>query len=159
MMSGREKRPESPPMPESPSTSTIEVAPGVRVHERSLQFSFTTSSGPGGQNVNKRATRAELRVRLDDLPIHPAARERLAHAAGWRVTPDAVLILDCSEHRSQLQNKGECLDRLRELVTRALVVPKVRRKTKPTRGSKERRLAGKKSRSEIKGRRRGHADD
>lgn len=146
-------------MPDTPSSSTIEVAPGVRVHENLLEFSFTTSSGPGGQNVNKRATRAELRVRLADLPIHPAARHRLADAAGWRVKPDGVLILDSGEHRSQLQNKSECLDRLRELVTRAIVVPKVRKKTKPSRGSKERRLAGKKARSEIKGNRRSRPED
>ncbi|MCC6229539.1 MAG: aminoacyl-tRNA hydrolase [Phycisphaerales bacterium] len=146
-------------MPETPSTSIIEIAPGVRVHESVLEFSFTTSSGPGGQNVNKRATRAELRVKLADLPVHPAARHRLADAAGWRVTPDGVLILDSGEHRSQLQNKGECLERLRELVTRAIVVPKVRKKTKPSRGSKERRLAGKKARSEIKGNRRSRPED
>lgn len=146
-------------MPEAASSSTVEIAPGVSVHESVLEFSFTTSSGPGGQNVNKRATRAELRVKLADLPIHPAARHRLADAAGWRVTPDGVLILDSGEHRSQLQNKGECLERLRELVTRAVVVPKVRKKTKPSRGSKERRLAGKKARSEIKGNRRSRPED
>lgn len=147
------------PMSDSPSSSMIEIAPGVCVHENALVFSFSTSSGPGGQNVNKRATRAELRVRLADLPIHPAARDRLADAAGWRVTPEGVLILDSGEHRSQLQNKGECLERLRELITRALVVPKVRKKTKPSRGSKERRLATKRARSEIKGRRRSRGEE
>lgn len=146
---------ESEPIP----SSLVEIAPGVRVHEGVLAFSFTTSSGPGGQNVNKRATRAELRVNIADIPIHGAARARLAAAAGWRVTPAGVLILDSGEHRSQLQNKNECLERLRELVRRAVVEPKVRRKTKPSKGSRERRLASKKARSDIKSGRRSRPDE
>jgi ribosome-associated protein len=110
-----------------------------------LRFSFSSSSGPGGQNVNKRATKAELRLRLEDLPIHPEARERLAEQASHLVTDDGELLILADEHRSQSRNKDECLDRLRAIVVRAMVRPKARRKTRPSRGSVERRIAEKKA--------------
>ena len=120
------------------------VAPDV------LQFAFSRSAGPGGQNVNKLATKAELRVRLIDLPIPHRALVRLRDLAGSRVTDAGELILVAQSERSQSRNREICLEKLRELLIRALVEPKVRRKTKPTRGSVERRIREKKSRSQIK---------
>lgn len=132
----------------------VELAPGVVVAEQALGFTFTTSTGPGGQNVNKRATRCVLRVALADLPLHPEAIERLRHAAGHLVTDAGDLVISGGRERSQERNREDCLARLRELLIAAMVRPKVRRKTKPTRGSKERRLSAKKMRGEIKNSRR-----
>jgi ribosome-associated protein len=143
----------------------------VRVHESVLRFSFARSSGPGGQNVNKLETKAELRVSIEDLPVSGRVKARLRALAGDRilaaetyVDPEGrtrvragELLLTSQEHRSQSQNKGECLDKLRELLVAAMAEPKVRRKTRPSRSSVERRLEGKKRRGEIKRSRR--ADD
>jgi ribosome-associated protein len=136
----------------------VEVAPGVRVPAEALRFSFSSSSGPGGQNVNKRATKAELRVRLADLPIHPDARQRVAEHAPHLVTDSGELLIAADEHRSQSRNKDECLDRLRAIVVRAMVRPKPRRKTRPSRGSVERRLAEKKAVGARKRNRRGDGE-
>lgn len=124
------------------------AAPGV------LRFAFARSSGPGGQNVNKRSTKAELRLEPALLGLRPRALDRLLHAARGMLTEAGELVIVADEHRSQAQNKAACLERLRALVLAALVEPKVRRKTKPTRGSKERRLHEKKARGDIKRRRR-----
>jgi ribosome-associated protein len=128
----------------------LEIAPGVRVAEGVVRFSFVSSGGPGGQNVNKRATKAEMRVALADLPLHPEALERLAALAGQRITDDGELVITADEHRSQGRNKAECLERLRELIVRAKVRPRKRRPTKPSRGAKERRLLAKRVVSEKK---------
>jgi ribosome-associated protein len=133
----------------------VEVAPGVRVGADVLRFSFSRSAGPGGQNVNKLATKAELRVWLGSLPIPHRAAARLRDLAGSRVTEGDELILVAQSERSQQRNREICLEKLRELILRAMVEPKVRRKTKPTRGSVERRIREKKSRSQIKKDRRG----
>lgn len=128
----------------------LEIAPGVRINPSLLLFSFASSSGPGGQNVNKRATKAELRVALSDLPIPADARERLAAIAGRRLTDTGEIVLTSDEQRSQAQNRAACLQRLRELLVQALVRPKRRRATKPSRGSVERRLQSKRATSERK---------
>lgn len=131
-----------------------DLAPGVRVPADALRWSFTRSAGPGGQNVNKRSTRAELRIALEAIPLAPDAQRRLARLAGSRLTDEGELIITNEETRSQRRNRDACLERLRELVVRALVKPKPRRKTKPSRGSVERRLEAKSQRSQIKRRRR-----
>jgi ribosome-associated protein len=130
--------------------SGIELAPGIRVPESALAFSFASSSGPGGQNVNKRATKAELRIRLADLPLPPDAAPRLAALAGRRLTDDGELVISSDEQRSQMQNRAACLERLRELLVRALARPKRRRPTRPSRGSIERRLEAKRTASDRK---------
>lgn len=136
----------------------VEVAPGVRVAEDALRFTFSAASGPGGQNVNKRATKCTLRIALNDVPLNPGQRSRL-EAAGARYLTDAGdLVIQSGEHRSQEQNRGECLARLRTLLVSILRAPKVRRATKPSRAAKERRISEKKSRGEIKRLRRGNAD-
>jgi ribosome-associated protein len=143
----------------SNSESLIELAPGVRIPAGAgvLSFAFSRSGGPGGQNVNKVATKAELRLRIADLPgvVNERARTRLRKLAGKRLVrgadpADDELVIVSESERSQARNKSECLEKLRELLVNALAEPKVRRKTKPSRGSKERRLEGKRVRSKIK---------
>lgn len=148
-MSERDTAPAStPPMGES-----LELAPRVRVPVSAVDVTFVNSSGPGGQNVNKRATKAQLRVRIADLPITFGARERLMEMAGPALVgagERAELLIQADESRSQGRNRDACLDRLRQLLVRAMVVPKVRKKTKPSRGAVERRLDAKRQSGERK---------
>lgn len=136
----------------------VRLAPGVVVPEGAIVFSFVSSSGPGGQNVNKRATKAVLRVRLADIPLSPDARARLRTLASMYLTGEDELVIAADDLRSQTRNRDEAVERLSTLVRAALVRPKVRRATKPTRGSRERRLTEKKQRGETK-RRRGRSED
>lgn len=131
------------------------LAPGVEVDDALMEFTFQAGSGPGGQNVNKVATRCRLRVNVMAIEISGAARSRLVDLAGSRVTEQGDLLIECGESRSAVGNKEACVERLGELVRRAMVRPRVRRATRPTRGSKERRLKAKKERGQTKKRRRG----
>ncbi len=140
-------------MDPDPSISGLRLAPGLILPEGHLTYTFVASGGPGGQNVNKRATKCQLRVRLSDLPLTHAQLGRLIRLAGPAATDSGDLIITSSEHRSQGQNKAECEDRLADLVRRALVPPKIRRPTKPSRGAKERRIEAKKIRGDTKRRR------
>ncbi|HZW09175.1 MAG TPA: alternative ribosome rescue aminoacyl-tRNA hydrolase ArfB [Phycisphaerales bacterium] len=138
----------------------VEIAPGVRLPPAALRFSYASSSGPGGQNVNKRATKAVLRVALDDLPVDARVRARLERfAKGWLAgdSDDGAapeLVIHADEHRSQRRNREACLERLRELLVRAMARPKPRVATRPGRGAVERRLRAKREQAEKKGRRR-----
>lgn len=139
--------------PASP-TPSLELAPGVRVHPSTVRFAYARSSGPGGQAVNKLSTKAELRIRLADLPLTDRALARLRTLAGSRLTLNDELILTSESHRSQRRNRDETLDRLRDLLLRATAEPKRRKKTRPSRGAIERRLKAKKERGEKKDTRR-----
>ncbi|GAB4383321.1 MAG: alternative ribosome rescue aminoacyl-tRNA hydrolase ArfB [Phycisphaerales bacterium] len=130
--------------------SGIEVAPGVRMPPGLISLEFVSSSGPGGQNVNKRATKAQLRVSLADIPISDEARARLAALAGARLNTAGVIIISSGETRSQKRNRQACLARLRELVVRALYPPRKRRPTRIPRRAVERRLEDKRRRSQTK---------
>ncbi len=130
---------------------------GVDVAPSALRFSFVASSGPGGQNVNKRRTRAELRVFVAELGLDGAATARLVQMSGpmgaGLVTEAGELIIECDEHRSQGRNKDEALERLERLIRAAVARPKVRKPTKPSKGAKRRRLEEKKRRGDVKKRR------
>ncbi len=140
---------EDAPIPKPPA-GDIEIAPGRYVSADAVEITYSLSSGPGGQNVNKRATKCRVRVAVEDLPLSGPQQHRLRAAAGQRLTKAGELVIESSENRTQSQNRRACFDRLRELVLRALVPPKRRVATKPTRGSKERRITAKKQRGEIK---------
>ena len=142
-------------MPESAASSdgSIRLAIGVSVPASAVRMSYTSSQGPGGQNVNRRATKAELRLKLDDLPITAAALRRLCIRAAHLVTDGGELIIISDKYRSQARNRQAAMDRLRELVAVAIIEPKKRRKTRPSRGSIERRLESKRQRSQKKDRR------
>lgn len=131
--------------------SRIGLAPGVWVHRDHIRFSFSRSGGPGGQNVNKVNTKAELRVRAEDIQgLSWPARQRLLAQAASRITGEGDVLIVCGTERSQETNRNLCLEKLAELVARAAVEPKRRHKTRPTRGSRERRLESKRERSQKK---------
>jgi len=135
----------------------IELAPGVRVPASALRVQFSRSGGPGGQNVNKVNTKAELWISLSALAPHLTHRAmtRLETLAGRRLTKERELHFAAEIHRSQDTNRQENLERLRELLIRAMHEPKPRKKTKPSKRAKQRRLDSKKRRSVIKARRQG----
>lgn len=126
----------------------IRLAPHIEVGEDALVFTQVAGGGPGGQHANKTASRVDLRVAIAALPLHPEAAARLAALAGDRLTGEGDLLLSCDETRSARQNRALVVDRLRELVLAALVRPKPRRRTRPSRGSVERRLESKRQRGD-----------
>ena len=130
----------------------IRVTPSISIAERELEEHFIRAPGPGGQNVNKLASAVELRFdvrRSQSLPED--VRARLERLAGSRLTRDGVLVIDAHRHRTQARNRQDARARLIELIRRAAVAPRPRRATKPTAGSRERRLESKKRRAAIKG--------
>ena len=140
--------------------TTDELAPGVRIPESAMRFQFARSGGPGGQNVNKLNTKAELWVSLAAITgLSERAMARFRALAGKRVTIAGELHLVAETERTQERNRSAVLDRLRQLLLEALHEPKVRRKTKPSRGAKRRRLEAKRKRSEVKSKRRSGPGD
>ena len=129
----------------------VEINQNLSLPDQDLTWSFVRASGPGGQNVNKVATAAQLRFDLAGTEsLAPAVKQRLRSLAGRRVTEDGALIIVARNQRTQEGNRREALERLAELVRRALVVPKVRKATRPTRASRERRLDTKTQRRSTK---------
>lgn len=119
--------------------------------EESLEFKAIRSGGPGGQNVNKVASAMQLRCDLKLWPkLNPRVKARLRTLAGRRITDDDVIIITAQRFRAQEQNRHDALERLSALVAEASIEPKIRRATKPTRASKERRLQHKQERSQVK---------
>lgn len=119
--------------------------------ERTARLEYARSSGPGGQNVNKTSTKAVARVSLSDLEgLSEAERERVRTRLAGRLTGDGELVVYAQEERSQVLNRSAALARLEALIVKAAHRPKERKPTKPTRASRERRLEGKKARSEVK---------
>ena len=137
-------------MPERiPITGTISLDPSER------EVSFIRSSGPGGQNVNKVSTAVQLRFDLKSSPSLPdGLKIRAAALAGSRFTNDGTIVITASSFRSQPQNREDAIARLVALLKEAAIPPKRRKATRPTLGSKERRLASKSKQSETKSLRR-----
>jgi len=130
---------------------SIPITPELTLPDRDFAWSFVRASGPGGQNVNKVATAAQLRFDLAGTQaLEPAVKERLRSLAGRRVTEDGALLIVARNQRTQEGNRREALERLTELVRRALVAPAIRKATRPTRASRERRLEGKTQRRRTK---------
>jgi ribosome-associated protein len=132
----------------------------VSVPDDELEWSYARSGGPGGQNVNKVSSKAILRWRLQSNTTLPAeVRDRLIGQQRRRITTEGDLLITSQRYRDQERNRQDCLDRLREMVLKALEAPKPRKATKPTRGSRRRRLAEKRRRSATKEQRRGPMDE
>ena len=128
------------------------ITDAIAIDEGELQERFIRASGPGGQNVNKLSSAVQLRFDVRRSPSLPNdVRERLERLAGNRLTRAGVLVITAQRHRTQERNRADALERLRELIRRAAIAPTPRRPTRPTAGSRERRLESKKRRSRIKG--------
>ncbi|MFC5521666.1 alternative ribosome rescue aminoacyl-tRNA hydrolase ArfB [Polaromonas jejuensis] len=120
------------------------------VDEREVEFSAIRAQGAGGQNVNKVSSAVHLRFDIAASSLPDAIKERLLALNDSRITQEGVLVLKAQQHRTQEMNRADALARLQEVVDSVSNPPKARRATKPTYGSKQRRLAGKSQRSEIK---------
>jgi ribosome-associated protein len=124
------------------------------IDDSELTERFVRSAGPGGQNVNKVATAVELRFDIAHSPSLPEpVRERLLAKRDRRVTGEGVLVLNAQRFRTQERNRADATDRLIEMLREAAIRPTPRRATRPTLGSKKRRLEGKKRRSDVKAKR------
>ena len=129
----------------------LEVTASLRIPDSELTESFVRASGPGGQNVNKVASAVELRFDVAHSPSLPeAVRARLLARRDRRLTADGVLVIQANRFRDQAKNREDARERLIEILRAALHVPKKRVATKPTRASKERRIASKKKRAQHK---------
>lgn len=128
----------------------LKITPSIIINDNELHFDYIRASGPGGQNVNKVATAAQLRfdVRASSLPEE--VKTRLLHLAGKRATNKGILLIEAKQFRTQEQNREDAIQRLIALIRKALVKPKARKKTKPTKAAREERLQTKKRRGEIK---------
>lgn len=129
----------------------IQVTPFIALGDDELTFTFIRASGPGGQNVNKTSSAVQMRFDVRHSPSLPErVRERLERLAGRRLTQDGVLVISAQRFRSQEQNRQDAVDRLLALIREAAIAPVYRRPTRPTLGSKRRRLEAKGHRADIK---------
>jgi len=128
----------------------IEITPTLQIDERDLQIDFVRASGPGGQNVNKVATAVQLRFDVRGSSLPEEVKARLIQLAGNRITSEGSLLIEARRLRTQEQNREDAIQRLVDLVRRALIPPKPRKRTKPTAASRAKRLKAKKLRGDTK---------
>jgi ribosome-associated protein len=127
------------------------ISPQISIPDEEFEWKFIRSSGPGGQNVNKVSSAVQLRFLLplnSSLPV--SVRNRLRRLAGQKLIDDGSILIAARSERSQEQNRRSALERLNALIQTAMVEPKIRKKTRPTRASKERRIESKKRRGSTK---------
>lgn len=137
----------------------MRVTDSIVIDEREIEERFIRASGPGGQNVNKVSSAVELRFDVRRSPsLSAEVRQRAEQLAGRRLTDEGVIVIRADRHRTQERNRDDARQRLAELLRAATHVPRKRIKTKPTFGSKQRRLEGKAQRSDVKKLRRARPD-
>jgi ribosome-associated protein len=133
----------------------MDIAPGIAIPDGELVFTFARSGGPGGQNVNKVASKAVLHWDLAaNMSLPPEVKNRLRALQRHRVSTEGQLVIQGQRYRDQARNITDCCERLAEMVRQALHRPRPRKSTKPTRGSRERRLTAKKQQAQRKALRR-----
>ena len=129
----------------------IWITNDIALDENELHLEFVRASGPGGQNVNKVSSAVQLRFNVPQSAcLSPEIKERLIKVAGRKISADGTLIIQARRFRSQEQNRVDAIHRLVALIQKAAVVPKIRRKTKPSASSRERRLKNKRQRGQVK---------
>lgn len=129
----------------------IEITPSLSLDDSELQFDFVRASGPGGQNVNKVASAAQLRFDIrSSASLAPEVKERLVRLGVSRVTAEGILIIEARRYRTQERNRLDAIQRLVALIQKALEVPKARKKTRPSVTSSAARVDEKKRRGLIK---------
>ena len=134
----------------------IQITEDIALQEAELSFEFVQGAGPGGQNVNKVATAAELRFDARHSPSLPeGTRQRLMKLAGKRLTAEGVVVIQARRYRTQEQNRQDAVERLAALIRQAATPPRKRKPTRPTQASQEKRLERKKRRGLVKAQRRG----
>jgi ribosome-associated protein len=133
----------------------IHITDEISLHENEIKLEFIRASGPGGQNINRVSSAVQLRFDAARSPaLSEAVRTRLKKLSGQRMTADEILVIKAQRYRTQERNREDAIERLIALIRQAAIIPKQRRRTKPSAAARQKRLAAKRRRGEIKRQRR-----